>query len=169
MNQRTRIAGLAAGLVMVASAASALAPSERLPDPAQEARARDLSAELRCLVCQNQSIDDSDAELARDLRRLVRERISAGDSDTAVKSFLVNRYGEFVLLKPTFSLRNALLWLLPFGALVAGFFASRKLFTARAKVAPSVPVADLSGDEQAELERIVSGVDPRSITKISPR
>ena len=164
-----RIASLAAGLAMVTSTTLALAPSERLADPAQEARARDLSAELRCLVCQNQSIDDSDAELARDLRRLVRERIAAGDSDTAVKSFLVNRYGEFVLLKPTFSFRNALLWLLPFGALIAGFFASRKLFTARAKVVPVAPVVDLTGDEQAELDRIVSGENPRSITKVSPR
>lgn len=144
-----------AGMLAATSAAQALAPHERLPDAALEARARDLSSELRCLVCQNQSIDDSDAELARDLRRLVRERIAAGDSDAAVKSFLVTRYGEFVLLKPTFSLHNALLWLLPLAALLGGIFASRKLFSG-SRTAASAPVADLTREEQAELERVVA-------------
>ena len=92
----------------LAGASLAVEPDEVLPDTAMEVRARALSSELRCMVCQNQSIDDSDAELARDLRVLVRERLQAGDSDGEVIDYIVSRYGEFVLLKPRFSLRNAL-------------------------------------------------------------
>ena len=98
-------------------------PGEALKDPELEARARSLSAELRCLVCQNQSIDDSDADLARDLRMLVRERIAAGDSDEQVIEYLVQRYGEFVLLKPRFGTSTYLLWGLPLAALAGGAFA----------------------------------------------
>lgn len=141
-------------VVLVATGASALSPSERLADPKQEARAREISAELRCLVCQNQSIDDSDADLAKDLRRLVRERISAGDSNAGVKDYLVTRYGEFVLLKPVFSARNALLWLLPFIALGAGLVAARRMFRAAPAVADAAAV-DLSSDEKAELDRLL--------------
>jgi cytochrome c-type biogenesis protein CcmH len=102
--------------------ALAVQPDEILADPALEARARVLSQELRCMVCQNQSIDDSDAPLARDLRLLVRERLKAGDSDRQVLDFLVARYGEFVLLRPPFNWHTALLWLLgPLALLVAGF------------------------------------------------
>src|SRR4051812_49986345 len=100
--------------------ALAVQPDEVLSDPVLEARARALSRELRCMVCQNQSIDDSDAPLARDLRVLVRERLQAGDSDRQVIDFLVSRYGEFVLLKPRFSLHTALLWLGPLPGLVIG-------------------------------------------------
>ena len=100
------------------AARSAVQPDEILADPALEARARALSKELRCMVCQNQSIDDSDAPLARDLRVLVRERLKAGDSDGQVLDFLVARYGEFVLLKPRFSLHTALLWLAPAAVLL---------------------------------------------------
>src|SRR5499427_5689879 len=100
--------------------AHAVQPDEIMSDPAKEARARDLSRELRCMVCQNQSIDDSEAPLARDLRLLVRERIAAGDSDVQVIDFLVARYGEFVLLKPRFSPHTALLWLGPVTLLVIG-------------------------------------------------
>ena len=107
--------------VMVASSAAyAVQPDEIMPDPAKESRARDLSRELRCMVCQNQSIDDSEAPLARDLRLLVRERIAAGDSDAQVLDFLVARYGEFVLLKPRLEAHTLLLWLLPPLALVGG-------------------------------------------------
>ena len=102
------------------SSAHAVQPDEILSDPALEARARALSRELRCMVCQNQSIDDSDAPLARDLRILVRERLVAGDSDTKVIDFLTARYGEFVLLKPRFGVGTTLLWLAPLIALVAG-------------------------------------------------
>src|SRR3981189_3944078 len=100
--------------------AFAVQPDEVLADAALEARARVLSKELRCMVCQNQSIDDSDAPLARDLRILVRERLQAGDSDQRVIDFLVARYGEFVLLKPRFSLHTALLWLRPAALLLIG-------------------------------------------------
>ncbi|MEQ8267678.1 MAG: cytochrome c-type biogenesis protein CcmH [Parvibaculum sp.] len=99
---------------------AALAPSERLADPALEARARDLSKELRCLVCQNQSIDDSDAELAQDLRRLVRERLAAGDSDEEVLDYIVARYGEFVLMTPRFEPATWVLWLGPLLILLTG-------------------------------------------------
>ena len=104
--------------------ASRVQPDEVLPDPTLEARARALSKELRCMVCQNQSIDDSDAPLARDLRVLVRERLQAGDSDQQVIDFLVARYGEFVLLKPRFSWHTALLWLAPPALLLVGAAAS---------------------------------------------
>src|SRR5689334_10284450 len=114
------LAALFALAVIGCSPAQAVQPDEIMPDPAKEARARDLSRELRCMVCQNQSIDDSDAPLARDLRLLVRERITAGDSDTQVMDFLVARYGEFVLLKPRFNQHTVVLWLLPPLALMAG-------------------------------------------------
>jgi cytochrome c-type biogenesis protein CcmH len=91
-----------------------------LPDPAQEARAREISKELRCLVCQNESIDDSNAGLAKDLRILVRERVKAGDTDQQVLDFLVARYGDFVRLRPPFDLQTAMLWLSPLVILVAG-------------------------------------------------
>jgi len=100
----------------------AVQPDEVLPDQQLEARARNLSRELRCMVCQNQSIDDSDAALARDLRVLVRERLQAGDSDQQVLDFLIARYGEFVLLKPLFSLQTALLWLMPAALVTFGAF-----------------------------------------------
>lgn len=113
---------VAAGLIALASVHPALAvePDEVLPDARLEERARTLSSELRCLVCQNQSIDDSNAPLARDLRLLVRERLKAGDSDSQVKQFLVARYGDFVLLKPPFSAGTLLLWLTPLLALLGG-------------------------------------------------
>jgi cytochrome c-type biogenesis protein CcmH len=100
--------------------AFAVQPGEILKDPALEARARALSQELRCMVCQNQSIDDSDAPLAKDLRVLVRERLTAGDSDNQVMDFLVARYGEFVLLKPPVSRHTLVLWLAPFALVVIG-------------------------------------------------
>src|SRR5712664_1610180 len=103
-----------------ASNAYAVQPDEIMSDPAKESRARDLSRELRCMVCQNQSIDDSEAPLARDLRLLVRERIAAGDSDAQVIDFLVARYGEFVLLKPRLNAHTALLWLAPFSVVLLG-------------------------------------------------
>jgi cytochrome c-type biogenesis protein CcmH len=105
---------------LLGAPALAVQPDEILKDSALESRARALSQELRCMVCQNQSIDDSDAPLAKDLRVLVRERLSAGDSDNQVIDFLVARYGEFVLLKPRVTAHTLLLWLAPFAALVIG-------------------------------------------------
>jgi cytochrome c-type biogenesis protein CcmH len=106
--------------VVLAAPAHAVKPDEMLADPALEARARTISEGLRCMVCQNQSIDESDADLARDLRILVRDRLKAGDSDRQVVDYIVSRYGEFVLLKPRFDLRNALLWATPALLLVIG-------------------------------------------------
>jgi cytochrome c-type biogenesis protein CcmH len=97
-------------LLLLGSPVLALSPDEILPDPVLEQRARDISAGLRCLVCQNQSIDDSDADLAKDLRVLVRERLVAGDSDEAVRQYLVDRYGEYVLLNPRVGAHTILLW-----------------------------------------------------------
>src|SRR5690554_3146198 len=115
-----RTAAVLTLLLALTPAALAVQPDEMLQDPVLEARARALSANLRCMVCQNQSIDDSDADLARDLRILVRERLTAGDSDREVMDFVVARYGEFVLLKPAFSARNALLWATPLLLLMVG-------------------------------------------------
>jgi cytochrome c-type biogenesis protein CcmH len=116
------LAALAVVFALGSPAALAVQPDEMLSDAALETRARTLSKELRCMVCQNQSIDDSDAPLARDLRILVRERLQAGDSDRQVIDFLVARYGEFVLLKPRFSAHTALLWLGPAAILLIGAF-----------------------------------------------
>jgi len=141
----------------ILSPAVALGPDEVLSDPALEARARSLSKELRCMVCQNQSIDDSDAPLARDLRVLVRERLQAGDSDHEVIDFLVARYGEFVLLKPRFSSRTALLWLGPAAVLLIGAFGLFVLARrTRASSAPaSAEQTKLSPAEQARLSEIL--------------
>jgi cytochrome c-type biogenesis protein CcmH len=111
--------------------ASAVEPDEVLKDPVLEARARALSAELRCLVCQNQSIDDSDAGLAKDLRILLRERLVAGDSDEQAVNYLVNRFGEYVLLKPRFASHTLLLWTGPFILLAIGMFVLLRLRSRR--------------------------------------
>jgi cytochrome c-type biogenesis protein CcmH len=115
-----RARALIAALAGVACLAAAADPSERLPDLAQEARAREIFADVRCLVCQNESIDDSDAELAGDLRRIVREQVRSGRSDAEIKAFLTDRYGEFVLLTPRFSIGNLLLWAGPFAVVLFG-------------------------------------------------
>ena len=129
----------------------AVQPDEVLGDPVLESRARVLSEELRCLVCQNQSIDESDAPLAKDLRVIVRERLKAGDSDQQVLDFMVQRYGEFVLLRPRFSWRNALLWGTPILALGLGVLALvLGLKRRRAATTPS-----LSADEEARLARLM--------------
>nr|WP_321463415.1 cytochrome c-type biogenesis protein [uncultured Cohaesibacter sp.] len=143
----------------VMAPAYAVKPDEMLKDPKLESRARDISEGLRCLVCQNQSIDDSDAPLARDLRILVRERLSKGDSDKQVKDFLVDRYGEFVLLKPTFSTKNILLW--AFGPLVLilgvmGIFLFYQRNRIIAQKAEAQGETHLSADEKERLERILS-------------
>ena len=138
--------------VVGAPSAQAVQPDEILPDAALETRARDLSRELRCMVCQNQSIDDSDAPLARDLRLLVRERLKAGDSDTQIRDFLVARYGDFVLLKPRFTGQTALLWLLPFLVLAAGAAA---LLVLRRRQRNRGGSARLSGEEEARLAEVL--------------
>jgi len=140
-------------LLALPGAAFAVQPDEVLADPALEARARALSAELRCMVCQNQSIDDSDASLARDLRILVRERIKAGDTDEQVLAYIVARYGEFVLLKPRFSLRNALLWGTPAVLLVIG--GAVLVVSIRRRERPATKA--LSAEEKERLARVLDG------------
>ncbi len=135
------------------SASFAVRPDEMLNDPALEARARQLSEELRCMVCQNQSIDDSEAPLAHDLRVLVRQRLEAGDSDKQVLAYLVARYGDFVLLKPPFKPETLLLWGLPPLALIAGLGAL--LLMARRRKAAPAPVDALTPAEQAKLSALV--------------
>lgn len=115
-----RLRALLAALAGVACLAAASDPSERLPDPAQEARAREIFRDVRCLVCQNESIDDSEADLARDLRQIVREQVKAGQDEAQIKRFLTDRYGEFVLLTPKVSLGNLVLWAAPFLIVLAG-------------------------------------------------
>jgi cytochrome c-type biogenesis protein CcmH len=148
--------------VLAAPAAHAVQPDEIMADAAKEARARDLSRELRCMVCQNQSIDDSDAPLARDLRLLVRERIASGDSDSQVIDFLVARYGEFVLLKPRLTSHTLLLWLLPPLALLGGGLAlwvfSRRRSQSSGQADPSL--LKLSEEEEARLERLIAAESP---------
>ena len=144
---------LAAILLLLAAAAPSFAvqPEEMLADPALEARARNLSTGLRCMVCQNQSIDDSDADLARDLRILVRERIASGETDEEVLAYVVSRYGEFVLLQPRFNVRNALLWATPAALLAAGGIFL--LVHARRRRRPVA--AALSPEEEARLKDIL--------------
>jgi cytochrome c-type biogenesis protein CcmH len=137
--------------LMLALPAFAVQPSEVLDDPALERRARTISAELRCMVCQNQSIDDSDAELARDLRVLVRERLVAGESDREVIDYVVSRYGEFVLLRPQMNMRNALLWATP--AVLLGLGAIALLVGARRSRGRAG--ARLTPDEEARLEAVL--------------
>ena len=130
--------------------AAASDPSETLPNPVQEHHARLLFAQVRCLVCQNESIDDSEAPLADDLRRIVRQQVAAGRSDAAIKAFLVQRYGEFVLLRPAFSLANALLWLAPFGVVAAGGVA----FALRRRASGPTLEPPLDDGEEIRLRRL---------------
>lgn len=150
---------LALSFQLVMAPAYAVNPDEMLKDPQLEARAREISEGLRCLVCQNQSIDDSNAPLARDLRILVRERLSKGDSDKQVKSFLVDRYGEFVLLKPSFSSKNLLLWAFAPFVLIMGIMAIFLFYRRNRIIAQKAEVegqSHLSEAEQARLNAILS-------------
>jgi cytochrome c-type biogenesis protein CcmH len=142
----------------------AVQPDEMLPDPALEARARDLSRELRCMVCQNQSIDDSDAPLARDLRLLVRERLKAGDSNAQVLDFLTARYGQFVLLRPRFGWDTAFLWLAPAGVLVVGAGALIALLRRRrnSSAVPELAQPELTAAERRRLAELVEEHTPSS-------
>ena len=142
---------LLAGLVLGAGAAHAVQPDEVLKDPAMEHRAREISSGLRCLVCQNQSIDDSDAPLAKDLRLIVRERLKAGDSNQGVEDYVVNRYGEFVLLRPVLALHTVLLWLTPLLAVLLGGFGIWRL----SRRTTPAPERGLSASEQADVAALL--------------
>ena len=144
-------------LLSAPSTSCAVEPDEVLADSALEARARKLSVELRCLVCQNQSIDDSNAPLARDLRLLVRERLKKGDTDQEVLSFVVARYGEFVLLRPPFGWHTLLLWLAPLFVLGIAFWLA--FGVARRGIGRSTeagPAVGLSAEEEEQLSKILN-------------
>ena len=148
-------------LLCLAAPALAVSPDEMLDDPVLEQRARDISAGLRCLVCQNQSIDDSDADLARDLRLLVRERLVAGDSDEEVEQYLVDRYGEYVLLNPRLNPHTLILWIAAPLLLASGIFG---LVFALRRAGPRRGGETLSEDEKrvlAELSRNGDGETPK--------
>jgi cytochrome c-type biogenesis protein CcmH len=146
-------------LLAALPAHAAITPDEILADPALEARARDITKQLRCLVCQNQSIDDSNAPLARDLRLLVRERLKAGDNDNAALAYIVARYGDFVLLRPPVKATTWLLWFGPALLLIAGglFLWLR----AGRRTAATVTAAPLSDDEQKKLDALIGDEPPR--------
>jgi len=148
---RRLLALVGAAVLLIAAAAND--PAERLSDPVKEARARALFAEVRCLVCQNESIDDSEADLAGDLRKVVREQVAVGRSDAEVKRYLTDRYGEFVLLKPSFSPGNAILWLTPFIIVLGG----GALLLLRARRQPLPPSSPLSPEEEAALSALERG------------
>lgn len=143
---------LLVGLLLSAAPAFAVNPDEVLADPTLEARARAISSELRCMVCQNQSIDDSNAELAKDLRLLVRKRLTDGDSDEQVMSYIVSRYGEFVLLKPRLEMKTVLLWGAPVVLILAGGL-SLAVFARRRAGKPTG--SSLTADEQARLNELL--------------
>ncbi len=147
MNLRLLLIAL---ILALSTPAYAVGPDEVLADPVLEQRARDISGGLRCLVCQNQSIDDSDADLARDLRLLVRERLVAGDNDQQVEQFIVDRYGEYVLLNPRFGAHTLLLWLAGPALLVLGLVT---LLVSRRRQMPVVAL-ELTAEEEAALDRL---------------
>ena len=151
---RRALATLLLWLALAPVAALAVEPDEVLPDATLEARARAISTGLRCLVCQNQSIDDSHAALARDLRLLVRERLKDGDTDGQVRDYIVARYGDFVLLKPPFEADTALLWGMPFVVLVAGAVG---IAAARRRTGTAPAGAPLDAAERARLDRLLHG------------
>ncbi len=142
--------------LLITSTVCAVLPDEVLSDPALEARARAISQELRCLVCQNQSIDESDAPLARDLRLIVRERLTAGESDADVKSFLVERYGSYVLLKPPFNASTLALWLMPVILLMLGGIGALFFFRAANR---QQQAENLSADQQRQLHQLLNSSD----------
>lgn len=152
---------LVVALVLVLSAtAFALEPSDRLSDPALEARAHAIASEVRCLVCQNQSIEESEADLARQLRRIVRERVAAGDSDAEVRQYLVDRYGEFVLLRPVVGWHTILLWAAAPLLLLIGV--GMLVFKARARRREEPPERPITAEEKSALDSLAGAPDRSS-------
>ena len=147
---------LALALTLAPLTAPAVQPDEILPDRGLEARARAITKELRCVVCQSESIDESNADIARDLRLLVRERITVGDSDAEVQAFVVDRYGEFVLFRPPLSWRNAPLWLAGPALLLVGGGLAFGFIRRRARAAPP-PRPPLTPEEEARLRELTGG------------
>jgi cytochrome c-type biogenesis protein CcmH len=158
--KRLMLAGLAA--LAFAAPALAVTPDEQLKDPKLEARARAVSRELRCVVCQNQSIDDSAAPLAHDLRVILRERLAAGDTDQQAKAYLVARYGDFVLLRPPFQPDTWALWLGPLAVLAAGGAGAALYIRSRARASD----APLSAEEEAEAAALMATPEPATQEKL---
>jgi len=148
-----RLAPLLAALTAIAFIGAAADPAERLADPALEAHARVLFQQVRCVVCQNESIDDSEADVAHDLRQAIRAQVVQGHDDAQIRNFLVARYGEFILLKPRFSLGNSLLWLTPFALVLVGL----TVFALRGRRAMAPESADLTAEEQSKLRQLGDG------------
>ncbi len=162
----TRLAGVLACLalgLLLSGSALAVRPDEMLADPALEARARDISKEIRCVVCQSENIDDSDADIAHDLRVLVREQLKAGKSDDQVRAFLVARYGDFVLLRPPFKMKTWVLWIGPFALLLIAAGGVALFYRRR----PAVELVALSAAERAKLDNLLkeddADRDPRGL------
>jgi cytochrome c-type biogenesis protein CcmH len=154
MTRFLRALAIVTALLVGVAGARAMTIDEKLPDPAQEARVIALSKGLRCLVCQNQSIEDSNADLARDLRRTVRERVAAGDSDEQVRAFLVARFGDWVLLKPPFKSETLILWIAPVALLILAGGIAWTFYRRRPEDAPPAP---LSAEEKARLSALTDG------------
>jgi cytochrome c-type biogenesis protein CcmH len=148
-------------VLITAIPARAVNPNEILADPALEERARDISKGLRCLVCQNQSIDDSDASLAKDLRVLVRERIAAGDSNDQVETYVVSRYGDFVLLKPPFNMATLVLWMSPLLLIICGMITIIMFFRRKQKVTetPTPSTLPLTDSEKKQVIKLLTEGD----------
>jgi cytochrome c-type biogenesis protein CcmH len=149
------VAAALVALLLLASPAFAVNPDEMLKDPAQEHRARELGKDLRCLVCQNQSIDDSDADLAKDLRVIVRERIAKGDSDEQVRKFVVDRYGDYVLLNPPFKAGTLALWLGPLVLFLGALWAVLAFYRRRPAEQSAPPPPPLSAEERRKLDTLL--------------
>ena len=145
-----------AALAALALGAAAPDPADRLSDPAQEAHARALFVQVRCVVCQNQSIDDSEADIAHDLRQAIRRQVAAGRSDAQIRQYLTARYGEFILLQPSFSWGNAPLWLTPLGLALAG----GAMLAWRARRPAAAPAAELTTAELARLHDLGADEEP---------
>ena len=158
--KRSILGAVLVSVCLLVGNALALQPNEVLKDPALEARARALSKDIRCLVCQNQSIDDSNADLARDLRVLVRERLQKGDSDPEILDFLVKRYGDFVLLKPPVKVSTYLLWFGPIGIFILGVIGLIVFFRNR-RVVPARTTAGLSADEEKRIAAVLDDGEGR--------
>jgi cytochrome c-type biogenesis protein CcmH len=159
MTPRRRVVHFAAALAALACLAAAIDPGERLHDPVKEAHARTLFRQIRCVVCQSESIDDSESMPAQVLRQVVREQVAAGRSDAEIKHYLVERYGEFILLRPSFSWVNALLWLTPIAALGGG----AAVLITRARRRDAAPVPALSAAEEAEIQARLQALSQASV------
>jgi cytochrome c-type biogenesis protein CcmH len=152
------VAWVVAWLMLAGVALAALEPEEILKDPASEKRARIITKELRCVVCQNQSVDDSDAPLAKDIRMIVRERIMAGETDAEVRAYVVKRYGQYVLLRPPFGVDTALIWVGPFALLAIGLGVAA-IYLRPVRSAGDAQTGTLSPEEEQRVEALLKDTE----------